>query len=260
MAVRHRDPGVAQLLLQHRDAGGIVAVLALGNGDPRIEVGGLASGGRAAEISADRADIFGIGLGQLGTVGGTLGSVMPGGTTAACIPDPAYPPPCPPVVVVHAAAASDTNANRSIPRASTCDPPSVNDATAIARESLWSSAHERELSGQVAIVTGGASGIGAASAALLEGQGARVITADIQDAKDGAGRFVAHDVTSEESWKALLADVLGSEGRLDIMVNNAGISGGMRQPRDHDRRATGSTCRRSIPKACSSAASTPSRA
>ena len=87
-----------------------------------------------------------------------------------------------------------------------------------------------ELSGRVAIVTGGASGIGAASAALLEGQGARVITADIQDAKDGPGRFVAHDVASEESWKSLLADVLGNEGRLDIMVNNAGISGGIGNP------------------------------
>ena len=84
-----------------------------------------------------------------------------------------------------------------------------------------------ELSGQVAIVTGGASGIGAASAALLEGQGARVITADLQDAKAGPGRFVSHDVASEESWKSLLADVLESEGRLDIVVNNAGISGGV---------------------------------
>jgi 3(or 17)beta-hydroxysteroid dehydrogenase len=87
-----------------------------------------------------------------------------------------------------------------------------------------------ELSGQVAIVTGGASGIGAASAALLEGQGARVIVADLQDAKDGPGRFVSHDVTSEESWKSLLADVLESEGRLDIVVNNAGISGGTGNP------------------------------
>src|SRR5216683_7933705 len=83
-----------------------------------------------------------------------------------------------------------------------------------------------ELSRQVAIVTGGASGIGAASAALLAGQGARVIVADLQDAKDGTGRFVSHDVASEESWKSLLADVLGHEGRLDIVVNNAGISGG----------------------------------
>jgi 3(or 17)beta-hydroxysteroid dehydrogenase len=83
-----------------------------------------------------------------------------------------------------------------------------------------------ELSGQVAIVTGGASGIGAASASLLEQVGATVVVADIQPAKDGAGRFVDHDVTSEDSWKALLAGVLKHEGRLDIMVNNAGVSGG----------------------------------
>ena len=83
-----------------------------------------------------------------------------------------------------------------------------------------------ELSGQVAIVTGGASGIGAASAALLAEAGARVVVADLHDAKHGSGRFVQHDVTSEDSWKALLADVLKHEGRLDIMVNNAGISGG----------------------------------
>jgi 3(or 17)beta-hydroxysteroid dehydrogenase len=87
-----------------------------------------------------------------------------------------------------------------------------------------------ELSRQVAIVTGGASGIGAASAALLEGQGARVIVADLQDAKDGPGRFVALDGASEESWKSLLADVLESEGRLDIVVNNAGVSGGTGNP------------------------------
>jgi len=83
-----------------------------------------------------------------------------------------------------------------------------------------------ELSGQVAIVTGGASGIGAASATLLEAGGATVIVADIEEAKDGAGRFIKHDVASEDSWKALLADVLKREGRLDILINNAGISGG----------------------------------
>jgi 3(or 17)beta-hydroxysteroid dehydrogenase len=83
-----------------------------------------------------------------------------------------------------------------------------------------------ELTGQVAIVTGGASGIGAAAASLLIAAGAEVIVADIQPAKDTVGRFVSHDVVSEPAWQSLLADVLGREGRLDILVNNAGVSGG----------------------------------
>jgi 3(or 17)beta-hydroxysteroid dehydrogenase len=84
-----------------------------------------------------------------------------------------------------------------------------------------------ELSGQAAIVTGGASGIGAATVALLAQAGASVINADIHPPAKGApGRFVKHDVASEESWKALLADLMQREGRLDILVNNAGISGG----------------------------------
>ncbi len=83
-----------------------------------------------------------------------------------------------------------------------------------------------ELSGRVAIVTGGASGIGAASAALLASAGATVVVADLQAGPDGPGRFVVHDVASEDSWKSLLADVLAREGRRDVMVNNAGISGG----------------------------------
>ena len=85
-----------------------------------------------------------------------------------------------------------------------------------------------ELSGQVAIVTGGASGIGEATAELLAGEGAAVIVADQKKGQDGSpGRFVEHDVASEESWRKLLADVLSREGRLDIVVNNAGITGGM---------------------------------
>jgi 3(or 17)beta-hydroxysteroid dehydrogenase len=83
-----------------------------------------------------------------------------------------------------------------------------------------------ELSGQVAIVTGGASGIGEAAVALLAEQGATVISADIQEGKPAPARFVKHDVASESAWKTLLADVLGREGRLDIVVNNAGIGGG----------------------------------
>ena len=85
---------------------------------------------------------------------------------------------------------------------------------------------DMELSGQIAIVTGGASGIGAAAATLLANAGAQVVIADIQPAKDLPGRFVSHDVASEDAWKALLHDVLGSHGRLDILINNAGVSGG----------------------------------
>jgi 3(or 17)beta-hydroxysteroid dehydrogenase len=88
-----------------------------------------------------------------------------------------------------------------------------------------------ELSGQVAIVTGGASGIGAATVALLAEAGATVVVADVQPAaKEAPGRFVKHDVASEDSWKALLADVLGRDDRLDILVNNAGITGGWGTP------------------------------
>ena len=83
-----------------------------------------------------------------------------------------------------------------------------------------------ELTGQVAIVTGAASGIGEATAHLLAEQGAMVIATDIQEGKAGPGRFVQHDVASEAAWKSLLADVLAREGRLDIVVNNAGIGGG----------------------------------
>jgi 3(or 17)beta-hydroxysteroid dehydrogenase len=85
-----------------------------------------------------------------------------------------------------------------------------------------------ELTGQVAIVTGGASGIGAATVKLLAEAGATVITADIQSAaKDAPGHFVEHDVASEDAWKALLDGVLAQHGRLDILVNNAGILGGL---------------------------------
>jgi 3(or 17)beta-hydroxysteroid dehydrogenase len=89
-----------------------------------------------------------------------------------------------------------------------------------------------ELSGRVAVVTGGASGIGAASATLLAAAGAAVIVADLAEGskETPVGRFVTHDVASEGSWQSLLADVLQREGRLDIMVNNAGISGGPGNP------------------------------
>jgi NAD(P)-dependent dehydrogenase (short-subunit alcohol dehydrogenase family) len=90
------------------------------------------------------------------------------------------------------------------------------------------------VAGKVAIVTGGASGIGRACAIRLAEQGATIVITDIQDGpgKDvaaeivGAGgkaEFVHHDVTSEDEWISVVATVMDVHEHLDVLVNNAGI-------------------------------------
>ncbi|WP_121256111.1 SDR family NAD(P)-dependent oxidoreductase [Nocardioides ferulae] len=81
--------------------------------------------------------------------------------------------------------------------------------------------------GRVAVVVGGASGIGAATVAALRDDGCTVVVADLESAlgeaagdRDG----VAVDVTDEASVEALFAGVLEREGRLDVVVNSAGVS------------------------------------
>lgn len=85
------------------------------------------------------------------------------------------------------------------------------------------------LDGKVAIVTGGASGMGAATVALFAEQGARVICTDVDVDKGQAvaaatgARFVRQDVSDQSSF-AELGRIIGDDyGRLDVMVNNAGI-------------------------------------
>ena len=91
------------------------------------------------------------------------------------------------------------------------------------------------VAGKVALVTGGASGIGAACAAALAREGAAVVVTDLQDDKGatladaitrsgGKARFLHHDVTSEEAWVGVIAEVKAAYGRLDVLVNNAGIA------------------------------------
>ena len=92
------------------------------------------------------------------------------------------------------------------------------------------------LKDKVAIVTGGAHGMGEAEARLFAAEGAKVIVADIladdaetvaADIRGGGGEATAAtiDVTDEAEWIALIAKAVATYGRLDILVNNAGISG-----------------------------------
>jgi len=90
-----------------------------------------------------------------------------------------------------------------------------------------------KLEGRVAIVTGGASGIGEATVKLFHAEGARVVAADVQDARGkrlaeelGAGVVYQHaDVSQEADVKALVDRVVGEFGRLDCLFNNAGFVG-----------------------------------
>jgi len=79
------------------------------------------------------------------------------------------------------------------------------------------------LEGKIAIVTGAASGIGKASAALFAREGARVIAADVA-ASEGV---VAADAGREEDVRGLVELAVGEHGGLDIFFANAGISGGL---------------------------------
>jgi NAD(P)-dependent dehydrogenase (short-subunit alcohol dehydrogenase family) len=92
------------------------------------------------------------------------------------------------------------------------------------------------LKGKVAIVTGGAHGMGEAEARLFATEGAKVVVADVLGdeaeavavavrAGGGEAFGAAIDVTSEPAWVALIAKTVERYGQLDILVNNAGISG-----------------------------------
>lgn len=86
-----------------------------------------------------------------------------------------------------------------------------------------------DMNDRVVIVTGGARGQGAAEGQLFADAGATVILTDVLDeaGEKTAGalgaEFFHHDVSSEEDWASVTADVLARHGRIDALVNNAGI-------------------------------------
>lgn len=84
--------------------------------------------------------------------------------------------------------------------------------------------------GKVALVSGGARGLGASHARMLVAEGARVVVGDIIDGEQIAadlgedGRFVHLDVTQPQSWDAAVQVAVETFGGLDVLVNNAGIA------------------------------------
>ncbi|HZI15076.1 MAG TPA: glucose 1-dehydrogenase [Myxococcus sp.] len=92
----------------------------------------------------------------------------------------------------------------------------------------------KRVDGKVALVTGAAGGLGSASARLLAREGARVVVTDrkereaegtalAQSLGDGAGLFVPLDVTREADWEQAMERTLAHFGRLDVLLNNAGM-------------------------------------
>src|SRR6185312_5710470 len=87
------------------------------------------------------------------------------------------------------------------------------------------------LKGKVALITGGASGLGANAAELMVREGARVVVADVAADRGTAvagklgasGHFVKLDVTSEDNWKSAIADTVAKFGALHVLLNSAGI-------------------------------------
>ncbi len=92
----------------------------------------------------------------------------------------------------------------------------------------------KRVEGKVALVTGGARSLGKAQCLVLASEGARVVISDtleeegrktaqeIQE-RGGGAMFIRQDVTREEEWRTVIDNILDHYGRLDVVVNNAGV-------------------------------------
>ncbi|AZI37015.1 putative oxidoreductase [Caenibius tardaugens NBRC 16725] len=90
----------------------------------------------------------------------------------------------------------------------------------------------QRFAGKVAVVTGGARGMGEATARRFAAEGAKVIIGDVLEAEgkavaessNGTIEFVKLDVTNEDDWAALVAGAVAKHGRIDALVNNAAVT------------------------------------
>jgi 3alpha(or 20beta)-hydroxysteroid dehydrogenase len=91
---------------------------------------------------------------------------------------------------------------------------------------------EPRLEGKVALITGAAGGIGAAAARRMAQEGARLVLTDAdeqgaqrvaEELGDKRAQALGHDVTSEERWQQVVAHALDAHGRIDVLLNNAGV-------------------------------------
>ena len=87
---------------------------------------------------------------------------------------------------------------------------------------------------KVVCITGAAKGIGRQAALSFAGEGAIIVATDIEteagktlvaeiEGSGGKASFIEHDVTSEEAWASVIADIREQYGKLDVLINNAGI-------------------------------------
>ena len=93
-----------------------------------------------------------------------------------------------------------------------------------------------KLGGKTALVTGGGSGLGEASSEILAGEGASLVVTDVNESaaqhtvdiirqRGGSAISLAHDVTKKDEWSQVVQTTLREFGSLDVLVNNAGVSG-----------------------------------
>ena len=101
------------------------------------------------------------------------------------------------------------------------------------------------LDGKVALITGGASGLGKATGQLMAKEGATVVLSDLQEVegtavskqiKENGGHcfFIKQDTTSEEGWQDICDSILENHGHLDILLNGAGVGSSAVEIEDMD--------------------------